>query len=408
MVVRLASVLYLALAVLLVGLPAVSRAQGPTILVGADVLLGNSGALKGSRIGLVTNRAGVTRSGESTITALTSMPAVTLVALFAPEHGIDGTYGAGEPVPTRTQPSRTPVYSLYGGSFSPTRQILSRLDVIVVDLQDVGVRPYTYASTMALVMQAAREAGKRVVILDRPNPLGGLTIDGPVLEPQFRSFIGMYSIPYVHGMTLGELAALFNRAFGINARLTVIPIKGWQRKMVWQDTGLPWADPSPGLLDPDIAPYYAATGPLDGTNLWNGVSTDSRFRVVLAPWIDAPPLAERLNRFHLPGVRFTPSAIPWPNTRTVWQGVRLHVTDPHVFRPATTAIYILAEIRRLHGGRLVFRRSRTGNYEFDRVWGTKQVRLALQRGDPAPSIIAAWQPGLLKFKKLRESYLLYE
>ncbi len=372
------------------------------------MLLGDAGSLKGTRIGLLTNRAGVTSSGEPTVKALAALPAVTLTALFAPEHGLEGTYGAGEPVPNRAHPSRLPVYSLYGDTLVPTRQMLSRLDVIVVDLQDVGVRAYTYASTMALVMQAAKAAGKRVVILDRPNPLGGVTADGPILEPQLRSFIGMYQIPYIHGMTLGELAALYNRAFGINARLTVIPMKGWERTMVWEDTGLPWADPSPGLVGADIAPYFAATGPIDGTNLWNGGLTDARFRVVLAPWIDAPRLAERLNRFALPGVHFTPSAVPHPKTGVVWQGVRLRVTEPHAFRPATTAIYILAEIRRLHGGRLVFQRSRSGTYEFDRVWGTKNVRLALQRGEPAMRIVAAWQPGLERFKKLRQAYLLYE
>lgn len=377
------------------------------ISVGADVLLDDSTPLAGQRIGLVTHQAGTTQSGELTLEALARQGTVELGALFAPEHGLDGSYGAGQRVPTASR-GGTPVYSLYGGTFRPTRQMLSRVDTLVVDLQDVGVRPYTYASTMALVLRAAAGAGKRVVILDRPNPLSGLTVDGPVLEPQFRSFIGLYPIPYVHGMTMGELAAMFNRAFGINAKMTVIPMAGWQRQMVWADTGLPWANPSPGLVDADIAPYYAATGSLDGTNLWNGTSTPSRFRVVLAPWINGPRLAERLNRHGLPGVRFTPSAIPWPNTTKVWSGVRLHVTDPRVFKPTTTAAYILAEIRQLHGNRLEFRKPRRGYYLFDLVWGTKQVRLALQRGASGKEIVAAWQPGLRRFARLREEYLLYD
>jgi len=383
-----------------------ARAQGPAVRLGADVLLSDAGVLAGRRIGLVTHQAGTTRDGEPTMTAIARLPGVRLVALFAPEHGIDGTFGAGARVPTLVSRG-VPVYGLRGGTVQPTRQMLSRVDTVVVDLQDVGVRPFTYASTVALVMRAAAESGKPVVILDRPNPLGGLIVDGPVLEPPLRSFIGMYPIPYVHGMTLGELAAMYNRAFGIGATLTVIPMEGWTRRMVWADTGLPWANPSPGLVDPDIAPYYAATGPLDGTNLWNGVSTDSRFRVVLAPWIDAPRLAERLNRSPLPGVRFTPSAIPLPNTRTVWQGVRLHVTDPRVFRPTTTTITILAEIRRMHGSKLQFRRPRRGPYLFDLVWGTRQVRLALQRGDPAEAIVKGWQPGLERFAQLRQRFLLY-
>lgn len=377
------------------------------IKVGADVILAGADSIEGRRIGLVTHAAGTTSEGERTMDALGRADGLRLTALFAPEHGIEGTYDAGGRVPNSVSRG-TPVFSLYGGAFRPTRQMLARLDVLMVDLQDVGARPFTYASTMALVMQAAAAAGKPVVILDRPNPLGGLIVDGPVLEPPFRSFIGMYPIPYVHGMTIGELAALYNRAFGINAKLTVIPMEGWERKMVWADTGLPWAPPSPGLVDSDISPYYAATGPLDGTNLWNGTSTDSRYRVVLASWLDGVALAERLNGLNLPGVRFTPSAIPLPGTQNVWRGVRLHVTDPSVFLPTTTTVTILAEIRRLPGSKFAFRKPRRGAYLFDLVWGTKQVRLALQRGEPASKIIAAWQPGLERFKKLRQLFLLYE
>lgn len=401
------------LVVLLAGIPAGSGlaqnapTQETAIKLGADMLLTSAGPLAGRRIGLVTHAAGITAAGERTMHAISRVPDLELTALFAPEHGIDGTADAGRPVPHAVSRG-TPVYSLHGGTFSPTRQMLARVDTLVVDLQDVGARPFTYASTMALVMRAAADSGKQVVILDRPNPLGGTTVDGPVLESPFRSFIGMYAIPYVHGMTLGELAVLYNRAFGIDAKLTVVPMVGWRRDMIWADTGLPWANPSPGLIDSDIAPYYAATGPLDGTNLWNGVATDSRFRVVLAPWIDAPRLAERLNRYGLPGVRFTPSAVPHPHTGRVWQGVRLNVTDPRVFKPSTTIIHVLAEIRRMHGNKLSFKRPRRGPYLFDLVWGTKDVRLGLQRGDSAGKIIQAWTPALERFKQLRRQYLLYE
>lgn len=397
-----------ALLVLFVVSPSVSGQVPPTtqIKVGADVILADGDTMQGRRVGLVTHAAGTTSDGERTMDVIGKVDGLRLTALFAPEHGIEGTYAGRVP---NSVSRGTPVFSLYGGAFRPTRQMLARLDVLVVDLQDVGARPFTYASTMALVMRAAADAGKPVIILDRPNPLGGLIVDGPVLEPPFRSFIGMYPIPYVHGMTMGELAALYNRAFGINAKLTVIPMQGWERKMVWADTGLPWANPSPGLIDADIAPYYAATGPLDGTNLWNGTNTPSRFRVVLAPWLDGVALAERLNRYDLPGVRFTPSAIPLPGTLNVWRGVRLHVTDPSVFLPTTTTIHILAEIRRMPDSKFAFRRPRRGgSYLFDLVWGTKQVRLALQRGEPAAKIVAAWRPGLERFKKLRESFLLYE
>lgn len=401
-------------------LPAWARAQTPTVTPGTsgsgpagpiavkpgiDTLLADPAILRGRRVGLVTHPAGITADGRPTSTALAQVPGLRLTALFAPEHGIDGTYDAGEPVPTL--PGRTPVFSLYGGTLRPTPQMLARVDVLVLDLQDVGVRAYTYTSTMALVLEAARDARIPVVVLDRPNPLGGLVMDGPVLEPRFRSFIGLHPIPYIFGMTIGELARLYNRAFGLDAKLTVIPMQGWSRRMTWADTQAPWVNPSPGITSPDVIPVYAATGAVDGTNLWNGVATESRFRVVLAPWIDGAVLAERLSRHSLPGVTFTPSALPHPRTGAVWRGVRLHITDPTAFLPSTTVVHVLAEIRSLYGDRLVFRRPRRGDYLFDMVWGTKDVRLALQRGEPASTIVARWQPGLRRFGRLREPYLLY-
>ncbi|MDR7555076.1 MAG: DUF1343 domain-containing protein [Armatimonadota bacterium] len=382
------------------------RGAPPAVRPGIDRLLEDLRALRGSRLGLVTHQAGVNRDGTPSARLLADVEEVRLTALFAPEHGLDGTYDAGEAVPTI--PGRTPVFSLYGGTFRPTRQMLARVDALLVDLQDVGVRAYTYTSTMALVMAAAREAGKKVVVLDRPNPMGGTIVDGPVLEPALRSFIGLYPIPYVFGMTIGELARLYNGAFGIGADLTVVPMDGWTRTMRWGDTGLPWINPSPGITGPDAVFTYAATGPVDGTNLWNGVATDSRFQVVLAPWLDGHRLAARLNRYGLPGVRFAASALPHPRTGRVWYGVRLHVTDPAVFRPSTTLVYILVEIRRLHGDRLRFTAPRRGPYLFDLVWGTKDVRLGLLRGDDAATIVARWQPALQRFLKLREGFLLYQ
>jgi uncharacterized protein YbbC (DUF1343 family) len=392
------------LAVLLPILPV--RADQAEFSFGVDSLREASTALEGRRVGLVTHLAAVDRDGSPTVNVLTSLQGVQLTALFAPEHGIDGSVDAG--VPVRTIPGRTPVYSLYGGSFRPSRQMMSRVDVLVVDLQDVGVRPYTYASTMALVLTAARDANKPVVVLDRPNPMGGMIVDGPVLEPQFRSFIGLYPIPYVHGMTFGELARLYNQAFRIGADLTVIPMQGWNRGMIWNDTGRSWVNPSPGITNSDAVFTYAATGPLDGTNVWNGVATESRYQVFLAPWIDGPKLAERLNAKNIPGVMFSASAVPHPRKGTIWRGVRVHVTDPRVFRPSTTTVYVLAEIRSLYGNQLKFKRPRRGNYLFDTVWGTKSVRLGLMRGESASAIVAKWQPGLQKFEQLRENYLLYK
>ena len=222
--------------------PLALQPPGPT-RPGIDVLLESPALLQGRRIGLVTHAAALTSSGEPTANALLRDTRFTVTALFAPEHGLTGTIPAGQPVPDT--PGRVPTYSLYSATRRPTADMLASIDVFVVDLQDVGARAYTYVSTMALVMQSAREAGKPVVVLDRPNPQGGIQLDGPVLGPDYRSFIGMFSIPSVHGMTIGELAMLFNGLFDINADLTVVPMRGWTRRMLWEDTGLPWVRPSP-------------------------------------------------------------------------------------------------------------------------------------------------------------------
>ena len=386
------------LLVCLIFIPAL--AQSPEVFPGVDGVELAIDALTGRRVGVVTHQAAVSRDGRLTMLVLTSLPDVQLSALFAPEHGL------GDDAPI-SLPANTPVYSLFGRVTQPTRQMLSGVDVLVIDLQDVGVRPFTYATTMALTMEAARSAGKPVIVLDRPNPMGGLLVDGPVLEPKLRSFIGMYPIPYVHGMTIGELAQLYNRAFGIGADLRVVPMRGWSRQMLWADTGLPWVNPSPGLLTGDSPFYYATTGAIDGTNLWNGVSTDSRFQVILAPWIDGARLAERLNGYRLPGVIFSGSSVPLPFTKKIWSGVRLQVTDPSTYRPLTTTVYVLVEIRKMYGNHLVFRLPRHGPPLFDQVWGTRQVRLGILRGDDAATIVARWQPGLQKFLALRQQYLLY-
>lgn len=386
--------------------PAAAPVQ-PVVRLGVDALAADPAILRGKRVGLVTHQAGIAADGRSSAAVLAATRGIRLAALFAPEHGLDGTYDAGEPVPNKIV-SRTPVFSLFGGTFQPTRKMMDQIDVFVIDLQDVGVRPFTYASTMALVMAAAKDARKPVVILDRPNPQGGQIVDGPVLEPEFRSFIGMYPIPYVHGMTIGELGLLFNRAFGIGADLTVIKMQGWTRRMTWVDTGLPWVNPSPGITSPEAVFHYAATGPTDGTNVWNAVATESRFQAVLASWIDGPALAEAMNQQKLPGVTFAPSAIPHPRTGEVLRGVRLLITDPAVFKPSTTIVTILTEIHRLYGKQMVFTAARRGPPLFDLVWGTKDLRLSIARGDKPADIVGRWQPALQRFQKLREAALLYE
>ncbi|MDR7556785.1 MAG: DUF1343 domain-containing protein [Armatimonadota bacterium] len=368
---------------------------------GVDVLLGSPGLLQGRRIGLVTHAAGVTSTGEPTWAVLRRDPRFLVTALFAPEHGLTGTLPAGQPVPDGN--GDLPVFSLYGRTRRPTPAMMAHIDLFLIDLQDVGTRAYTYASTMALVLQAAKDAGKPVVVLDRPNPMGGLHLDGPVLEPPYQSFIGLYPIPLVHGMTIGELAQLFNGLFDIGADLTVIPMRGWTRRMTWQETGLPWVRPSPNIPTMLTPFYYAATGVLDGTTLSAGVGTDAPFQLIHSPWLDGARLAARLNAVGLPGVVFDPYALRGEDPP---RAVRLVVTDPLGFRPATTAVHILVETRHLHGPLLAFV-AQGGRYRFDYVWGTSGVREAIDRGAPAWAIVARWDAELRRFQMLRSPYLLY-
>jgi uncharacterized protein YbbC (DUF1343 family) len=374
----------------------------PGIRLGVDVLLESPGLLHGRRIGLVTHAAGLTGTGEPTATVLVRDSRFAVAALFAPEHGLAGTIPAGQPV--HDVPGRVPVFSLYGATRRPTPAMMAGVDIFVIDLQDVGARAYTYVSTMAMVMQAARDAGKPVVVLDRPNPLGGHQVDGPVLDPAYRSFIGMFPVPSVHGMTIGELAWMFNSAFDIGADLTVVSMRGWTRGMLWEDTGLPWVRPSPNIHTAQTPFYYAATGVLDGTNLSNGAGGAGPFEVVVSPWLDGSRLARRLNALGLPGVLFEPHAFVRHSGLT--SGVRLTVTDPLRFRPATTAIHILAEIRKQHPRHFQFV-PRHGRQMFDLVWGTDKIRKDIARGAPASAIVARWEPDLRRFHLLRAAFLLY-
>jgi uncharacterized protein YbbC (DUF1343 family) len=285
------------------------------------VLLSTHGhLLAGRRVGLITHRAATGADGWPTAMLLALDPRVRVVSLFAPEHGLTGTAPAGAPVPGGSL-GGLPVHSLYGATRRPTPEMLAGLDALVYDLQDVGARAYTYVSTLALAMQAAAERGILFVVLDRPNPLGGEQIDGPLLESRFASFIGIYPIPAVHGMTVGELALLFNTEFRIGARLLVVPMSGWQAWMRWEDTGLPWVRPSPMITSPAAARLHATTGMLEGTTLTVGAGGSVPFETVTAAGVEPHRLAARLNAAGLPGVRFLPHQAGSGAGRTA--GVRL-------------------------------------------------------------------------------------
>lgn len=381
------------------------------VKLGIDILIEKQlELLAGKRIGLITNQSGVNRDLESSADILFQHEDVQLTTLFAPEHGIRGDIPAGEPVAQYTdQQTGLPVFSLYGVNKKPTPEMLAAVDVLIFDIQDVGVRPYTYIYTMAHAMEAARDAGIAFVILDRPNPLGGELIEGNVLDPDFKSFIGLYPIPYVHGMTAGELAWLFNREFGIGVNLRIVPMEGWRRDMVFNDTGLSWVPPSHHIPSSETVPFYAATGSIGELGTVSvGVGYTTPFRVVGAPWIHAQSLADELNGREIPGVFFRP--MHWQQFYGIFKGqyiggIALHINDQRIFSPFATGIHILDAIGDLYPEHDIFPDNRARN--FFQATGTDMIFNRLKAGVPADVIINTYQESLAKFKRLRLDYLIY-
>ena len=258
------------------------------------------------RVGLLTNSTGMNSNFVNTVDVLYAK--TNLVALFSPEHGIRGAVKAGDAVNTAIDTKmKLPVYSLYGETKKPTAEMLADIDIMAFDIQDVGARSYTYIYTMAYAMQACKELGKTMIVFDRPNPIGGVQVEGNLIKPGFESFIGMYPIPIRHGMTVGELARLFNAEFGIGCDLVVIEMTGWKREMYFAETHLPWVMTSPNIPTPDTAMVYPGTGMLGGTNVSEGAGTTRPFELVGAPWLDADELSEKMTALQLPGVIFRPA-----------------------------------------------------------------------------------------------------
>jgi uncharacterized protein YbbC (DUF1343 family) len=378
----------------------------PQVTLGDDAFLRDEWrALDGRAVGIVTNQSGVTSSGETLVDAVRRNRKIAVKALFAPEHGLRGDRPAGAYVPSYTdERSGLPVYSLYGATRHPSAAMLAGIEVLLFDIQDVGARPYTYVSTMAYVMESAKQHGLEIWVLDRPNPIGGERVEGPVLDPRFRSFIGLYPIPERHGMTVGELARMFNDRFGIGAKLRVVTMKGWTRAMHWADTGLAWTPTSPNVPYALTPLVYLATGLVDEGGVNNGVGTDRPFEYAGGYGFDAKAYARVLEARAIPGVRFEPLA--WVPRSGFWagrtlDGVQLHVESPTIFPNVRTAVELLAAARsqgklRVHDAAIM-----------DRDWGTDTVRTALLAGTPPDEIVAAWDPGLTAFKAQRAKYLLY-
>ncbi len=382
------------------------------LLLGNENLMQNHlNLVKNKRVGLLTNPSGVNSQLQTTADMLHAHPDVNLTALYGPEHGIRGALYAGEHVKDTTDPATgVPVYSLYGKHRKPTAEMLENVDVILADIQDIGVRGYTYIYTMAMVMEAAAEHDKEVIVLDRPNPIGGLRVSGNLVEEPFFSFVGLYPIPYRHGMTIGELAKLFNNEYDIDCRLTVIPMIGWKRNMLWGDTGLPWVPTSPHVPHWETVLYMCATGTFGELRvLSEGVGYTSPFEIVGAPWINGPELAEALNQLEIEGVLFRPLSFhPYYATYEgeICQGVQLHITDERRFPAYRTGLHIMQTVMELYPEHDLFaNKNRIGM--FNKVVGSDSIMKALQKKIPVDSIAKGWQAELQSFKSMRTNYLIY-
>ncbi|HZX09478.1 MAG TPA: DUF1343 domain-containing protein [Acidobacteriota bacterium] len=388
--------------------------------------------VKGKRVGLVTNPTGVDTYLKTAIELLFQHPDINLTALYGPEHGVRGNAQAGEYVPFyMDEIYHLPVFSLYGQTMkpddsmishideymrsfdtqnkekAPNKQMVSKLDVMIFDIQDVGTRIYTYVATMAFCMQACAENNIEFIVLDRPNPINGIDLEGPVLKyPEFSSFVGLYPIPVRHGMTIGELALLFNDSFfEKKVTLKVIPMKSWKRDMWYDETLMPWVIPSPNMPTLNTAMVYPGQVYLEGTNISEGRGTTKPFELFGAPWIEANHLTQILNSLNLPGVRFREAWFKPVMSKykgKLCGGSQIHITDRDLFKPFECTLWIVKTIREEYPEHFRFHEE-----YFDKIMGTDQIRQALIKGTSIKKITDSYQKELVSFKRKREKYLLY-
>jgi uncharacterized protein YbbC (DUF1343 family) len=384
------------------------------VTTGLDTLARSRG-LEGLRVGLVCNPASV-GTGFRHAGELVTQSGATLAALFGPQHGVQSTVQDDmiETPHERDEARRVPVYSLYSETREPTAEMLRGLDALVIDLPDVGTRIYTYVYTMANCLRAARRHGLRVVVCDRPNPIGGTAVEGEPLVPGFESFVGQFPIPMRHGMTIGELARLFNERFAIGADLNVARMEGWTREIYFDDTGLPWVMTSPNIPTLDTAIVYPGTVLFEGTNISEGRGTTRPFELVGAPWIRAERLASAMKARRLPGVFFRATMFQPTFHKHAQQpcgGVQIHVVDRLSFRPVLTGVALLAEFLQQSDGRFIWRET-PYEYVFDKptidvLWGSDHLRKALDTGMPVEDLAATWKAGEQDFEEIRRPCLLY-
>jgi uncharacterized protein YbbC (DUF1343 family) len=376
---------------------------------GLDVFLADvPAAVRGKRIGLIANHSAIDRAGRPAIDLIAEQKDLELVALFAPEHGIRGTAAAGAKVEDeRDSKTGLPIYSLYKTEDrGPADSMLTNVDALVYDLQEVGGRTWTYVSTMALSMMAAKRKGIPFVVLDRPNPIGGEIVEGAPLDPKFKSFVGMYPIPARHGMTVGELATLFNTRHGIGANLIVIKAANWRRSMWFEDTGLPWVNPSPNLRSPNALKNYPGTVYFEGTTLTEGRGTTRPFEQIGAPWLNAPEVVRVMNAKGLRGIRFEAITMAVEPTAAKHKGltipaIRFVITDRNAYRPVRSALTLIDEIRRQHTTDFKW----TGS--IDRLAGTDRVRLAIEAGT-LPALLDEWDRAAAAFAQETSALRIYQ
>lgn len=384
-----------------------------TIKLGLEVFLeAHLHLVAGLRVGLLACPSSVDEALRGTVERLYRHPAVNLVALFGPEHGIRGDAQAGAPVATAIDPlTALPVHSLYGETQSPTAEMLSNIDAIIIDLQDAGVRFYTFLATTLYVMRAAKTAGVAVILLDRPNPINANRVEGPILNSAYASFVGPYPLPIRYGMTIGEVAALANDQ-DIGCDLTVIALRGWSREMWFDETRLPFVPSSPNLPTLDAVTLYAGTCLIEGTNLSEGRGTTRPFEYIGAPWINAESLADQLNELSLPGLRFRP--VYFVPTFSKHQGelcggVHIVATDRELCQPVRAMLHVLQALKRRYPEEFAWRQpwAEGARPPIDLLWGSDRLRKHIDSGQPVASHIESWQPDLREFERVRQAYRLY-
>ena len=388
------------------------------VKTGLEVLISQDFAqIKGKRVGLITNPTGVDRNLQSTVDLFFHSKEVKLVALYGPEHGVRGDFSAGATVSDFKDPGTgLTVYSIYGKTRKPTPEMLKGIDVLVYDIQDIGSRSYTYISSLGLAMEAAAENNKEFVVLDRPNPLGGLKMEGCLTEPAFTSFVSQFPIPYVHGLTVGELATYLNEegllANKVKCKLTVIAMKGWKRKMGFEETGLPWVLSSPHIPHSDSPVFYPISGILGELYVFSiGVGYTLPFELFAAEWINADSLAESMNNLKLPGLLFRPIHFtPYYSVSKdkVVHGVQVHITDYKSAELSLVQFWVLQECHKLWPGKNVFELCEKSRLNmFDKVCGTDKVRLEFTKTFQVSSILAIWNKDIKRFREKAKRHFLY-